>query len=315
MAITIANTNYNGDVSKLLYSVIGVGNELAAENCVYVETGVATTKALPRFSRTGRSIGAHVATPVTADATGSTVYSENILTVGKTMHYEEYSPEDFADIWPEWQSVGDATNLRMNPTFWAAYMELHGEGIGEDVSRFFWQGDTLSGDASLNFADGIIKLATADASIIDVVNVGVITKANVVSIVEAVWSAIPSYLRKREHFCIHMSQNDFDLLQLANNDAKKTTVGVLSEVVENLFLQNHIKSFIGMPKDVIIAAQGFNSPKSNLVLGVWVDPINEVPKVDYIAPNSDDMFIKINFKLGAQYRAGEEIVMYKGAAI
>ena len=234
--------------------------------------------------------------------------------MGDGMLYEEFEPATFLALWEKWRSVGTFTQLRMNPEFWADIMANYENGIYTQMSKIFWQGDTASGDASINFTDGIIKAAAADADVIDVANVGVITQANVISILKNVWAAVPTHLKKRADYAIHMSADDFELLQLANNALKEANDGVLNDDVKRLLLEMPIKEYVGMPKDTILAAEGGSSVKANLVFGVYFDVMGEMntANVDRVANNSDEWFIKLNYKVGAQYRAGEEIVLYQG---
>lgn len=313
MALTKVNTNFDGDISQVLYSVLAVGNELSAKNTMYVETSVPDKRSLPRLSSSDNPIGAYVVSPGAGDQTDTTLYEERDLVLANSMHYESFLPDDFILMFPEYRSRNDFTNLQLDPQFWAAILTLKQNKIGTQISKLFWAGDTASGVVATNRFDGIVKQATADADVIDVANIGVITKANVVTVLENIWAAIPEHLLERPEFNIHMSTADWRLLQAYNNDVKKGTVGVLSQVVEDLFLEKRIKHYSGMPKNVIIAAEGYASPMSNLVMGVWVDPTGENPIVDKLAANSKAWFIRIDYKLGASYRAGEEIVMYKGA--
>jgi len=49
MAVTITNTNYNGDVVADIYLIFGTGFEVIEKGSARVETGVKTKRALPNI--------------------------------------------------------------------------------------------------------------------------------------------------------------------------------------------------------------------------------------------------------------------------
>jgi hypothetical protein len=165
----------------------------------------------------------------------------------------------------------------------------------------------------LNKFDGIITRAAADPNVVDVPNVGVITKANVADIVADVWAAIPEKFFENPDYIIHMNTTDYRLLQEFNNDAKKTTVGVLDEQIRNLFLNHRIQHYSGLPKNSIVGAlTNPASDQSNLFLGYYVEYTNENPRINYVENAGREMFVRLDLKADANYRVGSEIILYQG---
>lgn len=306
------NTNYGGTVSEILYTVLGVGNEVVANDSAFLETNVTGKKSLPRLSATAKPLAAYKASPETSDATQTTSYAENTLEVERLMVYEEITAEDFADIWPEWQSVNGTTNLEISPALLNAIMELKANSLGLHVAELAWQGDT-GGGAGLDLIDGWLKQFEADANVIDVTNQGLIDATTIVPIIEAVWNAIPEHLFSNQDMCIHMSTNNFRLLQTVNLGLKESTVGVLDTAVGRLFLEKRIKHYASMPDTHIVAAVGSTERRSNLVMGVYVP--EEAVRIARTSNLSDVFGMRLDMRLGVSYRAGEEIVLYKGAVI
>lgn len=308
----VNNSNYNGDFLSFLYLVLFVGNQVIEKGVARVLTGIAKKRALPKLSQTENPLGDYTS-GVPASETVTTTYAEEELDPREMTLYEEMLPEDFLDVWEKWQPVGDFTNLRHNPEFLADVIELYYNNAGTQLSKLFFQGDTsLAAGNPLNKFDGIITRAKADPTVVDVTPAGAITKANVVDRVEEVWNAIDDKFLEDPDYLIMMNTTDFKLLQQFNNDAKKTTVGVLNEDIQNLFLNKRIVHFSGMPKDHILGAKGMaDNDLSNLFFGFYVALEDENPRMDYKDNAGRLMFIRMDLKADANYRVGSELVLYQ----
>jgi hypothetical protein len=308
----VSNSNYNGDFLEFLYGVLFVGNQVIEKGSARVLTGIAKTRALPKVSQTESPFGDYTSGAPGSD-TVTTTYAERELDPQKMTLYEEFLPEDWQDVWEKWQPIGDFTNLMMNPAFMADVIELYMNNGGTQLSKLFWQGDTTLGAANaLNKFNGIITRAIADASVVDVTPAGNITKSNVVDIVEAVWAAIDDKYIDDPDYMIHMSTTNFKMLQQFNNDAKKTTVGVLSEDIQDLFLNKRIVHYSGFPSNYVLGAKGMaDSDVSNLFFGFYVEFTNENPRINYVANAGRNMFIRYDIKADANYREATELVLYQ----
>ena len=310
----VGNSNYNGDFLGFLYLVMSVGNQSVDKGAARVLTGIAKKRALPKLSSTDNPLGDYTSGVPAAD-TVTTTYSENELEPKPMTLYEEFLPEDYQDVWDKWQPVGDFTNLMQNPEVIADVLEIYQNKMGTQLSSLFWQGDTtLLANDPLNKFDGIITRAAADPSVIDVTNIGVITKTNVADVIADVWAAIPEEFFENPDYIIHMNTTDYRLLQEFNNDAKKTTVGVIYEQIRNLFLNHRIQHYSGLPKNSVVGALTRpDSDESNLFLGYYVDADAENPRINYKDNAGRNMFVRLDLKADANYREGSEIVLYQGS--
>lgn len=310
----VGNSNYNGDFLEFLYSVLFVGNQVIEKGFSRVLTGIAKKRALPKISQTADPFGDYTSSKPGAD-TVTTTYAERELDPQKMTMYEEWLPEDWQDVWDKWQPVGDFTNLRMNPEFMADVIELYMNNGGTQLSKLFFQGDTTLGAGNaLNKFNGIVTRAIADAGVVNPPAIGAITKANAVDVIESVWNAIDDKYLDDPDYLIAMNTTDFKLLQQFNNDAKKTTVGVLSQDIQDLFLNKRIVHFSGMPKNYVLAAKGLsNSDLSNLFFGFWVEFTDENPKINFVENAGREIFVRFDVKADANYREATEIVLYEPA--
>lgn len=313
MALTLANTNYNGEVLENLYLVTGVGNEVIQKGAAKLHTDISTKKALPRLSQTVSPIGDYVAGAPNA-VTATTTYSERELVVAPMTVYEEFSPTTFHDIWAKWKSAGDFTNLELNSELLNAILNLYKNGIGTQMAKLFWQGDNSLGAGNpLNKFDGIVTRAIADANVIKPTPAGNITDQNFMDILAACWAAIPDKFVDDPDFVLHVNTTDWKTMQAGNTKLKEAFVGVFGMGMEDMYQMKRIKHFQGLTRHHIVGAKTTNDESSNLNLGVWVDPDSEAVVVDKVAPNSRQWFLRLDFKADANYRVSEELLLYTPA--
>ncbi len=313
MALTLSNTNYNGEVLENLYKVTGVGNEVVEKGAAKLHTDIAFKKALPRLSQTANPIGDYQA-GVPAGVTATTTYAERELVVAPMTVYEVFLPTTFHPIWKKWQSVGDFTNLELNAELLNAILDVYKVGIGTQMSKLFWQGDkSLGAGNSLNKFDGIVTRAIADANVIKPTPAGNITDQSFVDILAACWAAIPDKFVDDPDYVLHVNTTDWKTMQAGNTALKQAFVGVFGMSMETMYNEKRIKHFQGMPRHHIIGAKTTNGEDSNLNLGVWVDPDAESVVVDKVANNSREWFLRLDFKADANYRVSEELLLYTPA--
>lgn len=313
MALTLSNTNYNGEALEVLYEVMGVGNEVVEKGAARLLTDISTKKALPKISQTENPIGDYVEDSPTTD-TATTTYAERELVMEKMTIYEEFVPTDFHDIWKVWKSVGDFTNLELNQKLLTAILNLYKNGIGTQMAKLFWQGDkTLGAGNALNKFNGIITRAIADANVIKPTPSGNITEANFMDILSLVWNATPDKFIDDADFVFHCNTTDFKTMQTGNTALKQAFVGVFGMSLDNMYQQKKIKHFQGMPRHHILGAKATNDDMSNLFSGAWIDIDNETAIVDKVANNSRKWFLRIDAKADANYRVAEEMVLYEPA--
>ena len=313
MALTLSNTNYNGEVLENLYLVTGVGNEVVSKGAAKLHPDVSTKKALPRLSQTADPIGDYQ-TGVPGGETATTTYAERELVVEPMTVYETFLPTTFHDVWQIWKSIGDFTNLELNAQLLNAILELYKNGIGTQMAKLFWQGDkTLGAANAMNKYNGIITRAIADGNVIKPTPQGNITADNFMDILAVVWAATPDKYIDDPDFVLHLNTTDFKTIMAGNKKLKQAFVGVFDVDMETMYQQKRIKHFQGLTRHHIVGAKTTNGEDSNLNMGVWVDPDAESVIVDKVANNSRQLFLRIDFKADVNYRIAEELVLYEPA--
>ena len=309
--VTVENTDYSAEAIKEIYLVLGTGNEVFEKGSTQLITGIPSKQALGIMKSADDPLGAYEVTP--SGETADTDYSERSLEMVASMLYETITPSQWHAIWKIARASGNTfTNLAMNPLVMRKAMQLYKNKTGAQISKWFWQGVKANGGGQ---PDGIITRAAADAAVIDVTPAGAITQANAIAIFSSVWQSIPDQFFENPDYVIHCNTTDYKLLQLANQAAAAGTDGYLNNVVRDMLLNHKIKHYAGLPKDRIVGALGRNDETSNLVMGVYATPDQEMgaPRIDRVSNNSDAHFIRVNYKMDVNYREGSEIVLYQPA--
>lgn len=308
MALTLGNSNYGGEVLDKLFLELGMGNEVAKENIATVITDQAGKFSLPKMVASALPIGPY-AVGVPGSESETVTYSERSLDMAKATIYMLLYPDSFhGQLWKKWQSAGDFTNLEMNTQLMSALMELVMNQAGAHYSLLAFQGDKTGLDADkMNYIDGWVTRASADANVIKPDPLGDITSNNFADILAAVWSAIPSHLVKDPDFTLKVSTTVWKLMQTSNLALTESFAGVLgSNLSDAKYLTSKIIPFDGMKENNILG-----SKSNNLYSGFWVDPDNESVRVDRVANNSRTWFMRIDMKMDVNYVSSNEVLLYE----
>lgn len=313
MPLTLANSNYNGEVFKKLHVVNAIGNEMFEKGVANVHTDISTKEALPRLSQTDNPLGDYQEDVPTSE-TVTTTYAERELVVLPATMYETFNPATFKDLWQEFKSQGDFTNMELNSKLLKAILDRYRNGIGTQVSKLFWQGDiTLGAGNAMNKFNGIITRAIADANVIKPTPQGNITSTSFPDILAAVWSAIPDKFLDDPNFVLHVNTTDWKTMMNGNTNLKKEFVGIFGTGLEEMYQMKRIKHFQGMKRHHIFGAHATTDDTSNLHFASWVNPDNEAMLVDKVSNNSRKWFVRLDTLMDANYSASEECVLYEPA--
>ena len=213
----------------------------------------------------------------------------------------------------DWEAVsmGYSAFDSLPPKF-SEFLIAHVAGkVAEKTEQNIWSGV----DANAGEFDGLVTLATADATVVDVVGTTV-DAANVIAELGKIVDAIPSSLYGKEDLYIYVSQNiarayvralgGFAAAGLGANGVNAQGTqwwnnGALSFDGVKLFVAN------GLADNTAMAAQ-----KSNLFFGTGLlSDHNEVKVLDMgDLDGSDNVRVIMRFTAGVQYGIGADIVLY-----
>ena len=318
MAGTIipGSTNFGGTLDEHLYLHIQDGADFLApsKGCAFQKIGVRYKSQLDRLQYDADPLEDYT-TGNPAFASGADKNKRDIEPKKMTLS-GTFQPDEWLAEWDRYAPNGSLTDLMINQSFLQRVIELALNRSYTQIAKLFWQGDTGAGGASpLRFFNGIITkiLADSDSDVTFITPAGVITQANIVDRIVDMYKAIPEKFLEDPSYKIHMSPADFRLLNLFNNDVKKSSVGVLDQKSFNLFLNQRIESYIGFPKDYLVGARTSLAPDSNFVFANYFSLDNEFNGIQVAkTENLGKIFgYRVDFMADVQYRCGEDIVIYK----
>ena len=224
----------------------------------------------------------------------------------------ELCKTDFRSDWDAIQMGYSAfDNL---PASFADFLISHAqEKVAQKIEQNIWGG----ADGNEGEFDGLVALATADATVVDVVGTA-ITAGNVIDELGKVVDAIPAALYGAEDLNLYVAQNVYRAYvralggfasggQGANGVGGQGTNQALGNVMfdgVNVFVAN------GLANNYIVAAE-----KSNLFFGTGLlNDTNEVKVLDMAdLDGSQNVRVILRFSATVQYGIGSDIVLYTPA--
>jgi hypothetical protein len=220
-----------------------------------------------------------------------------------------------ADFRSDWDAIQMGYSAFDNlPASFADFLISHAqEKVAQKIEQNIWGG----ADGNEGEFDGIVALATADATVVDVVGTTV-TAANVIDELGKVVDAIPAALYGAEDLNLYVAQNVYRAYvralggfasggQGANGVGGQGTNQALGNVMfdgVNVFVAN------GLANNYIVAAE-----KSNLFFGTGIlNDTNEVKVLDMAdLDGSQNVRVILRFTATVQYGIGSDIVLYTPA--
>jgi hypothetical protein len=201
------------------------------------------------------------------------------------------------------------------PKSFADYLIGHvAAKVAEKMETNIWRGAT----ANTGEFNGFVPLATADASVIDVVGT-TITASNVITELGKVVDQIPAALYGKEDLYIYVSQSVARAYVRALGGFQSSGLGANGTNAQGTQWFNNgslsfdgVKIFVanGLANNYMMAAQ-----KSNLYFGTGLlNDMNEVRLIDQAeVTGAQTVNVIMRFTAAVQYGIGSEIVLYTPA--
>ena len=245
-------------------------------------------------------------------ATSSVTLTERIITPKEFQVNLELCKTPFRADWDA-VSMGYSAFDTLPPDFQSFLVAHVAEKVATKIENNIWAG----ADGTEGEFDGIVALATADATVVDVVGTTV-TAANVIDEIGKVVDAIPASLYGSPELKIYVAQNVYRAYVRALGGFAAAGVGAngvggngtnqsLGDVMFDgvpVFVAN------GLASNYIVAAES-----SNLFFGTGLlSDENEVKVLDMAdLDGSQNVRIIMRFTATVQYAFGAEIVLYTPA--
>ena len=312
MSFTVSSlTNYTKENEAQLVSSSVLGAKTAAliKSAGNVMVGVKSAETInimdtDAFFQAGGTCG--------WNASGTTTFTQRTVTVGKIKVQEALCPKALEAKYLQ-KALPTGSQYDSIP-FEQDYSERKAKTIASQLETAIWTGDTASANGNLNKFDGFIKLIGAAAGVVDANVSGFIsgapltsiTAANVVSLFDGVYKAIPAKVVAADDMVIVCGQDTFRTYTIALKNANMFQYSIDVKADSEFILPGtNIK---------VVALQGLNGTNdvyamrlSNLFLGT--DLLNEEEKFEiFFAKEADEVRFAAEFKMGVNVAFPDEIV-------
>jgi hypothetical protein len=306
---TLTNYTKENEVLLVSSSVLGAKTAALIKSAGNVMVGVKSAETInimdtDAFFQAGGSCG--------WNASGTTSFTQRTVTVGKIKVQEALCPKALEAKYLQ-KALPTGSQYDSIP-FEQDYADRKAKTIASQLETSIWQGDTGSANGNLNKFDGLIKLIGAAAGVVDANVSGYvsgapltsITAANVVSLLDGVYKAIPAKVVAADDMTIFVGQDTFRTYTIALKNANMFNYAFDGKADSEFVLP-------GTPIKVV-AVEGLNSTNdiyamrlSNLFLGT--DLLNEEEKFEiFFAKEADEVRFAAEFKMGVNIAFPDEIV-------
>jgi len=241
--------------------------------------------------------------------TGQVDVTENVLEPLEFQVNFELCKSDFRDDWEAMQ-MGLSAHDNLPPNLQSFIIAKTAAEVASANETIIWSGDkTNPGEY-----DGLVTLATADATVIDQAKTTV-TAANVIDELGKIVDKIPATIFGKEDLYIYVSSNIYRAYVRALGGFGTSGLGGNgfegrgnNQVLGDLAFDG-VKIFLaeGMPADTAMAAQASNLFFGTSLMSDW----NEVKVLDMAdLDGSQNVRFIMRYTAAVQYAYGSEIVLY-----
>jgi hypothetical protein len=275
-------------------------------------TGVKSTIQVPALSDTliwqnGDACG--------FSASGDTTISARVLTVGRIKVNKEWCINDLETKYTQLLLSPGSNYDALPGGIDAAFVETILGTTKEDVEKAIWRGDTASASSQLKQFDGLVKIINAASGTVQAnatpfiaTAVTAITAANIISVVQAVYSAIPVEILDKPNLTVYMGVDNFRTYQLALTNANLFNFIATDNALGEMKIHGTNVTIVSTPgltgTNAIYALRD-----SNMFLGVDLENEQEDFKFWY-SEDFDLVRFKYRTKLGVQVSQVQEIVKF-----
>jgi hypothetical protein len=249
------------------------------------------------------------------NASGTTTFTQRAVTVGKIKINEALCLKDLESKFL--QNALPQGSRYTDMIFAEQYSNRKAEKVAEQMEIALWQGDTASANGNLNKFDGLLKLITAASTAVTDANtstyitggpIASITVTNVISVFDAIYTAIPAKVVAKDDITIFCGMDTFRLYTIALKNANLFAY--------NLDIKADSEFFLPGTTVKVVAVQGLNGTNdlvaariSNLFMGT--DLLNEEERFEIFYAKEADQIRYVNeFKAGVNFAFPDEIVKF-----
>ena len=306
MSFTISDTTYAGEAASGFITKAITGADTVQGGHVYVKDGIKKKFTIPRYDL-DNIIQDRQATPNSSQ--GDQTVDGKVLDPQDYMIYFEFNPRDFEDHWHAVQLDKNLIDRKLPVTAESIVIQEVLKQHSKWFDRAIWQGNQTSGTAPYDKFNGLIVQAKADADLISVSSPITLTAANIKDELERGYVQIPNELLYDVNLKIFVSYKTAELYRAyqqaqANKGVDVTSAGVMR------YNGKRVVPVAGFPDDAYMISLGSADMDSNLWVGVNSREDETNIKLDFVAKNSELMFVKVLCKAETNIAWGGQTIYY-----
>lgn len=246
---------------------------------------------------------------------GTTTLTKKAITVGAIAISEDLCVKDLIGFWTQQlMKQGANSEDEVPQEIEQIWLDTKMNKLKNQLAISDFQGDTGSGTNNLSYYDGLLKLVDADGTVIDG-NTGAVTVAttisttNILTILDAMWTAIPENVSDADDLSLWMPISVYKKYVIALKNANLFHFKG-EDGIETLYGTDlRIRKTVGLPgaagtERMIIARD------SNITIGVDGENDEDEVSVRVNPATNKSVFYDVTFKRGVQYAFGDEIVEF-----
>lgn len=248
-------------------------------------------------------------------ASGDTTISARVLTAGRVKVNKEWCLNDLETKYTSLLLSPGSNYDALPGGIDAAFVEVILGTTKEDTEKSIWQGDTTSWNSQLKQFDGLVKIINAASGTVQAnaaafigTPVTAITAANVISVMQAVYSAIPIEILDKADLRVNVGTHIFRLYQLALTNANLFNFIATDNALGEMKIHGTNVTVVSTPGLNNINAI-YALRDANMFLGVDLENEEEEFKFWY-SEDFDLVRFKYRFKMGVQVSQTQEIVKF-----
>ena len=245
----------------------------------------------------------------------TTIFTQRTITVGAIQVNEDLCVKDLNGFWTQTLvRIGAEGEKELPAGIEGVWLEKKMNALANQLTISDFQGDTGSGTNNLSYYDGLLKIADADGTVIDGNTGGVtvattISTANVLDILDAMWTAIPDNISEATDLTLWVPTSIYKKYVVALKNANLFHFKG-EDGIEMLYGTDvRIRKTVGLP-GAAGSERMILTRDSNITIGS--DGAKDDSDALEMWYSKDDRVNKMNitFKRGVQYAFGNEIVEF-----
>lgn len=305
MAVTIKNTNYDGEVLDRILTKAATGNELVQKGLINLIPNVTKKYSIPRL-KTNKMLRKRVEQPEDKDSKGDFIYSEKVLEPKDFMAFTTFNPRSFEQIWRPFQPKGELVFRELPPNVQNVLLKALSDQVDFELGYHFVNGiyvDDEEDDEHL--FNGILMRVYEDP---EVIRVNSPKDDTMIERLMRVRKATPQVLRNNPNFVYIMSVDDADRYddELILREGKGVN---WTDTSAMRFKGTTIKTVSSWPDGLIIGTVATPTEQSNFWGAVNLQNDFNVIQIDKLTNAGERYFFKMLMTADTNTAFGEEVVM------